>query len=270
MERRQAEMFRDLARGHFVALGPAISRRPLPVRIGAVESGTRGAGPKLVPLPATPPEAARELILKAAEAEPARPAPIRRPPPAQQPDILAQLAAARPAALHGEEPAPGPEEGAEQERRMQAILAEMLADPEAAFRPAGVLYQDFLVRRRIARIGGRTPDLPAFRRLLSLARAGVTAAEGEAWQAVTARAATLPEDAQGPFLLLARAALEGGECPSDEAIARAYGSRSPGRARRLLAWLEEQGAILCRPDGQGRRSVVLLDLGCESAPGAAA
>ena len=32
MERRQAEMFRDLKRGHFVALGPAVSRRPLPDR----------------------------------------------------------------------------------------------------------------------------------------------------------------------------------------------------------------------------------------------
>ncbi|MBE7210593.1 MAG: ATP-binding protein, partial [Gluconacetobacter diazotrophicus] len=36
MERRQAESFRDLGRGQFVALGPALSRRPLPVRIGAV------------------------------------------------------------------------------------------------------------------------------------------------------------------------------------------------------------------------------------------
>lgn len=32
MDRRQAEMFRDLKRGNFVALGPALSRRPLPIR----------------------------------------------------------------------------------------------------------------------------------------------------------------------------------------------------------------------------------------------
>ncbi len=38
MERRQAEMFRDLGRGYFVALGPAVSRRPLPVTIGTVET----------------------------------------------------------------------------------------------------------------------------------------------------------------------------------------------------------------------------------------
>ncbi|HYF89520.1 ATP-binding protein, partial [Azospirillum sp.] len=45
MERRQAEMFRDLERGHFIALGPALSRRPLPLRIGAVETQGRTGSP---------------------------------------------------------------------------------------------------------------------------------------------------------------------------------------------------------------------------------
>ncbi|MDT8267206.1 ATP-binding protein, partial [Roseomonas sp. DSM 102946] len=62
MERRQAEQFRDLPRGSFVALGPALSRRPLPIRIGVVETQTRSAGPKLTPLPNAP-EEVRELIL---------------------------------------------------------------------------------------------------------------------------------------------------------------------------------------------------------------
>ena len=44
MEKRQAEMFRDLRRGHFMALGPALARRPLAVRIGEVETASRGAG----------------------------------------------------------------------------------------------------------------------------------------------------------------------------------------------------------------------------------
>ncbi|HZV09320.1 MAG TPA: ATP-binding protein, partial [Novosphingobium sp.] len=34
MDRRQAETIRDLARGQFLALGPAITRRPVSVRIG--------------------------------------------------------------------------------------------------------------------------------------------------------------------------------------------------------------------------------------------
>src|SRR5690606_24523785 len=45
MERRQAEMFRDLQRGHFVALGPALSRRPLPIKIGSVETSARSSSP---------------------------------------------------------------------------------------------------------------------------------------------------------------------------------------------------------------------------------
>ena len=58
MDRRQAEQFRDLERGHFVALGPAISRRPLPVTIGPVETSARSTSPKLTPLPEAPADAA--------------------------------------------------------------------------------------------------------------------------------------------------------------------------------------------------------------------
>src|SRR5215211_6406206 len=94
MDRRQAETFRDLERGHFVALGPALSRRPLPIQIGPVETAARSGSFSLVPLPETPAEDARELIFKAAVHEAARPAPPRRPsaPPPSTNDILAQLA----------------------------------------------------------------------------------------------------------------------------------------------------------------------------------
>ena len=94
MDRRQAEMFRDLARGHFVALGPALSRRPLPVAIGPVETSARSVSPKLMPLPDAS-EDARDLIFAR---EPRGDAPDsrcagrrrRRTPTA---DILAQLVA---------------------------------------------------------------------------------------------------------------------------------------------------------------------------------
>ncbi len=68
MERRQAEMFRDLQRGHFAALGPALSRRPLPIKIGKVETSARSSSPKLMPLPDTP-EDARDLIFTPAPEE---------------------------------------------------------------------------------------------------------------------------------------------------------------------------------------------------------
>jgi len=270
MERRQAEMFRDLQRGHFMALGPALSRRPLAVRIGAVETESRGVSPKLTPLPEPPPEEVRELILKPPEPTPAR-LPPRRPPPPPQPDILTQLAQARPAPLHdrAEAAPPSPEELAERRRRLEEVMRQVLAEPDAAYRPVAVLYQDFLVRCRIQNIGGKPPDLAAFRRLLAVGRAGIgaEAAERPEWQQAVELAPRLPEDLQGVFLLLARAALEGAPCPSDAAIARAYGSRSLGRARRVLAWMEEQGAIICRPDLAGRRIVTIAGLGWETAPG---
>ncbi|TPG59617.1 ATP-binding protein [Roseomonas nepalensis] len=267
MERRQAEAFRDLGRGQFIGLGPALSRRPLSIRIGPVETESRGAGPSLMPLPQTAPEEARELILAAPGA--AAPRPSRRPPPVPPQDMLAQLAQARPVAAKAPEPEPTPEEEAERGARVGAILQAMLDEPDAAFRPIGVLYQDLLVRLRIHAVAGRPPELPAFRRLLAVARAGVPpeAANDPGWPEAAARAETLPEDTQGVFLLLAHAARQGLPCPSDAAIARAYGSRSAGRARRLLTWIEEQGLIVTRPAAGGRRVVALVGLAWETAPG---
>jgi uncharacterized protein len=109
--------------------------------------------------------------------------------------------------------------------------------------------------------------------LLANARAGVdTSATGDRpeWQAVVERSRSLPEDLQGVYLLLARAALDGAPCPSDDTIAQAYGSRSPARARRLLTYMEEQGTIVCRQDASGRRILALPLLGCETAPAIAA
>ncbi|APT58160.1 ATP-binding protein [Roseomonas gilardii] len=267
MERRQAEQFRDLPRGSFVALGPALSRRPLPIRIGVVETQTRSAGPKLTPLPNAP-EEVRELILTPPP-EPVRPA--RRAPPPPAPDILAQLAAARPPAVHSraaEAAPPSPEELAERERKLEEVLHALLEDPEAAFRPVSVLYGDFLVRCRIKAVAGKPMELPEFRARLAVARAGVDAgtAGNPEWSAVRDRAATLPEDVQGVYLMLARAALDRRPCPSDAAIAQAYGTRSLGRARRVLAYLEEQGMVVQQQDRQGRR-VALVELGWETAPG---
>jgi hypothetical protein len=271
MERRQAEQFRDLQRGHFIGLGPALSRRPLAIRIGAVETESRGSGPSLTPLPQTAPEEARELILAAPD--PVAPRPARRAPAAPPQDILAQLAQAsanaRPATTRVAEPEPSPEEVGEREARTRAILHDMLAEPDAAFRPIGVLYQDLLVRLRIHAVPGKPPELSAFRRMLAVARAGVPpeAANDPGWPEAAARADSLPEDTQGVFLLLAHAARQGLPCPSDAAIARAYGSRSAGRARRLLGWIEEQGLIVTRPAAGGRRVVALVGLAWETAPG---
>src|SRR5246127_5136793 len=96
MERRQAEAFRDLERGHFMALGPALSRHPLGLTIGGTETEPPNATPRLMPLPEAVLEDARAVILAAPPPDVVRPQ--RRPPRAPAPDLLGQLMAARPAA----------------------------------------------------------------------------------------------------------------------------------------------------------------------------
>lgn len=269
MERRQAEVFRDLERGHFVALGPALARRSLSIRIGDVETAGRGGSPKLLPLPEQPGDGARDLIFKPGENEVfARPAPRPAPPPAA--DIMLQISRPKlePAA-QADEPT-DERTPAEREALIEATLREILADPEAAYRSVAVLYQDFLVRCRIRRLGGATLDLAAFKRRLSVARAGVdaNAVDHADWEQAVAAAAGLEEDIQGVFLLMARAALEGAPCPSDEDVARACGSRSLGRARRLITYLESRDMLVRRNDLRGQRIIALPTLGWETGPGA--
>ncbi|GKQ53667.1 ATP-binding protein [Bradyrhizobium sp. Ce-3] len=260
MERRQAEAFRDLERGQFMALGPALSRRPLGLRIGPTDTQPRNAAPRLMPLPEAALEDARAIILAAPPPETTARPPRRAP----SPDLLSQLMAAKPAEPDPEsaEPPPSAEQLAERRERLDRILRAILAEPDAGFRAIGVLYQEFVVRCRIEGLGAVVPELTEFRRMLTRARAGLGAdmAEDDAWQDVSLRAALLPEDMQGVFMMIARAAKEGWPCPSDAAIARAYGTHSLRRARHLLTYIEEQGLIVCQLDGAGRRTVTLVEL----------
>ncbi|MFD1704295.1 helicase HerA domain-containing protein [Methylopila henanensis] len=267
MERRQAEAFRNLDRGAFVGLGPAIGRKPEAIRIGTVQSEGRGGSPKLTPLPEKPAEDAAGLIFRPSEGESL---PRAAASAASTADVLAQLARTREAAA-----AAAPEArvdlfaDAEREKTIAEIMAAIVAEPDASFQPVSALYQDFLVRCRIARLPGEAPDLPRFRRELAIAKAGVDDASVEAsdWEQATLVAASLPEDVRGVFLLVAKAALTKAPCPSDGEIARAYGTRSPGRARRLLAYMEERGFLTCAADMRGARIVMLPDLGWQTAPG---
>lgn len=301
MERRQAEMFRDLGRGNFVALGPALSRRPLKVQIGEVATHARATSPTLIPLPdkATVGDA-RDLIMTPGPDEPTRLLPIRRSPMSTS-EVLTQLvksAEAKAAHLAANPPtpippphdpieeyhhdvlaeavpedAPPPPETTAPQRTQGAffdeVLKEVLADPEAAFRSPAVLYQDFLMRCRGHSVNGRALTLPSFRRRLSAVRAGIPLDSGNdpEWRKALAVAADLPDDLQAMFLLLARAALDETPCPSDEDIARARGSRSPRRARGLLTYMEERGLLLTSADVFGKRVITLPTLGWQTAPG---
>jgi hypothetical protein len=264
MERRQAEAIRDLARGTFLALGPAICRRPVTVKIGAVATSARSGSPKLTPLPSAPPADLAGLIFAQAEPDAAPMLPMTfearaRRVPADE--LIADLS--RPA------PAPVAAEPERSEEDVEAIYADVLraivADPETVGRPASVLFQDFGVRCRMAGLARPALDLPAFSRRLSCARAGVFDVDDPAWAEVLALGDTLPDDMLGAFLLMAKAAKEGEPCPSDAALAETYGTSSLGRVRRLVGYIESRELIVCRTDLSGRRSITIPRLGWTTA-----
>ncbi|MEH6691018.1 MAG: ATP-binding protein [Pseudorhizobium pelagicum] len=275
MDRRQAEMFRDLKRGNFVALGPALSRRPLPIVIGSVETSARSSSPKLMPLPDAPQDV-EDLIFTPDPEEFTRPI-TRRAPPAPRPttDILAELSrsvpAASPAAQEQNQRPAQPELSPEaREERLNAVLSEIIDDPQAAYRTDAVLYQDFLVRLRMRRLPGPPMAMREFRRRVAISRAGVDkeTAETPGWQTALELSVRVSDDLQGVFLLLARAALLAEPCPSDMRIAKAYGTHSARRARRLLGYFEEQGLVVVHSDFSGKRIVAFPDLDVQTSPGA--
>jgi len=264
MERRQAEMFRDLKRGHFIALGPALSRRPLPIRIGAVETAARSQSPKLIPLPQ--PQTDVNALIFVAE----KPA-LRLPPSSTEPSaprqstaqILKQVAEHSHEKVHESsimEPEASPQ-------AIEAILREILEDGDASFRSTAVLYQDFLVRCRIRRLKAPLPDLSEFRRRLAIAQALIDEVDcdSDAWQQALVLSEKLSDDLHGVFLHLAQAAIMARPCPDDATLARIYGTHSHARARRLLSYFEERDLIVLRHDFSGRRIIAFPDLGLETA-----
>lgn len=271
MDRRQADAIRDLPRGAFLALGPAVSRRPLTVRIGAVETSARSSSPKLTPLPSAPVENMQELLFAEPEPDTAPALPFDFDPrPRRVPAEELEHTIARPPLPTTAAPPPPTKTDEEVEAIYADVLRAIVEDAESTFRPAGVLFQDFQVRCRMAGLARPALDLPGFTRRLSAARAGIFTPEAEEWADAMALAHTLPDDMLGAFLLVARAAREGEPCPPDEAIARTYGTSSLGRVRRLLGYIESRDLFVTRTDLSGKRSITIPRLGWTTAASEAA
>jgi hypothetical protein len=270
MERRQAEQIRDLGRGQFLALGPAITRRPIAVRIGAVKTSARTSSHSLIPLPDAPAEDLQDfLFAEPEEPEPMLPLAAGTPPSMDSTlllDKVEDFSAANVSPTPYEERTEEPEDAQDTEAIVRAILADMAAEPDCTFQPIPVLFQDFSVRCRMHRLLKTGVDLAAFRRRFAVAVAGPADDADPRWQQALHVSARVPDDLLAPFLMLARAALDGVACPDDNALARAYGTRSPGRIRRLLEHLEKINLIVVRTDFGGRRSVGIPELGVSTAP----
>ena len=269
MERRQAEQIRDLGRGEFLGLGPAISRRPVAVRIGAVRTGARVMTQKLAPPPNASPDQLHALLhadLHLDEAFAPEPAPSPVPVPDAE-ELLERISAVP---LEAEEEAEQPQLFAPSQEDIDAAVTEILVDMAAedgcTFQPSAKLFQDFSVRCRMQRLTAGHVDMAQFRRRFAMAVAGVKDPRGEPWRDILRVAAPLADDLLAPFLVIARAAQTNAPCPDDDELARIYGTNSLGRIRRLLDHYERSGLIVVRTDFSGRRSISIPELGLATEP----
>ena len=269
MERRQAEQIRDLSSGQFLGLGPAISRRPVAVRIGPVRTGPQRMVQALAPPPSASPDELHALLHSGLHLEDESPAPPPPAPSAPDAGALLEQIAAVPTEME-EEPVEQPALFAPDQREIDAavdaILAEMAAEEDCTFQQPARLFQDFTVRCRMNRLTAGHVDMTLFRRRFAMAVAGVTDADKAPWKDILRVARVLSDDLLAPFLVIARAAHEGAACPDDEELARIYGTNSLGRIRRLLEHYERAGLIVVRTDFSGRRSVAIPELSLSTAP----
>ena len=104
------------------------------------------------------------------------------------------------------------------------------------------------------------PDMRAFRRRFAIAGAGLGELDEALQTRIMGLAKAVEEDLLGPFLVIAKAAHAGETQVDENELARAYGTSSPGRIRRLLDHLERQGLVVVREDFGGDRTVMVPGL----------
>lgn len=279
MDRRQAERIRDLQRGQFLGLGPAVSRRPVAVHVGAVRTGGKNAAQVLLPLPDAPGDEMEALLTNRLMEAAAADQPARRPAPPPRPAVdLEQALTAAPVAKQTETPpAPKPAapsqpprsaaEAAQETPDVMTVTRELASSEGATFRPAAALFRDFAIRCRQRGIASAHVDLAAFRRLFAFALAGLDRLDPHRRAQVEGMAGKVDEDVLAPYLALVVAAATGDAMPQEHELARLYGSSSPSRVRRLLDHLERAGLIVVREDFGGERSITVPGIAALTAPG---
>ena len=281
MDRRQAERIRDLQRGQFLGLGPAISRRPVAVNVGPVRTGARSGGGGLLPLPEADGDTMEALLtdrLAEAASEPVtrRPQPPPRPavdleqalravPPPVAParnDDAVQEPPAQDTASDAPEPAisPAPAAAVSSVTSPEAVVREIALSEGATFRPATALFRDFAIRCRQHGVASAHIDITRFRRMFACEIGGLARLEGTARAAVEGLIAGVEDDVLAPFLAMAVAEALSEPMPDEDELARLYGSSSPSRIRRLLDHLERSGLIVVREEFGGGRIITVPGL----------
>ena len=256
MERRQAEQIRDLDRGSFLGLGPAITRRPLSIKIGSTRTGAKTNSSGLMPLPSAQPAEMEALLHAQLELE-AAPTQIERPVPAPPPEDLSRNLDILDAPPAPTEAAPIQSDGPSQQDIARATLQTLASDPASTYQSASNLFQSFLTKCRAAGAHAVGMDMEQFRREFAFALSRIDrlndTQQATARQMVTA----VDSDILAPYLVIIRAAFEGKDAPDNDELAAAYGTSSPGRIRRLLDHIETLGLIVIREEYGGGRTLMV-------------
>ncbi|MBH1944210.1 ATP-binding protein [Erythrobacter sp. YJ-T3-07] len=271
MDRRQAERIRDLQRGHFLGLGPAISRRPVAVHIGDVRTGGKNAAEGLMPLPQASGEDLEALLHSELAEEAAKPAPP--PPPPPKPADLEQAITARAAeqaqrsetgeytagdASSPEDQAPASPQ--DKEAALTRVIVELAAEEGATFQSSAALFRNFAQRCRQQGVPSAHVDMLEFRRLFAFAAAGLHELPEKLRETIEELSQAVPEDVLAPYLALAVSVARGASAPDEDELARVYGTSSPSRIRRLLEHMERQGLIVVREEFGGGRTIIVVGL----------
>ena len=297
MDRRQADRIRDLQRGQFLGLGPAVSRRPVAVNVGSVRTAGKNAAQALVPLPDTPGEEMEQLLTdRLDEAVPvnesARPLSGMRPAADLEQALSAASAPpqmsvepASPVTAQGGKPANAADRNSSDSTKntgsdtdpqahdtathdaaditppslasVEDIVRELARADGATFRQATVLFRDFAVLCRQNGVPSAHIDIARFRRLFALEVGGIDRLQGEARTVVESMTHSVDEDVLAPYLAMVVATALGESMPDEERLALLYGSSSPSRVRRLLDHLERCGLIVVREEFGGERSIII-------------
>ncbi|RKF18292.1 ATP-binding protein [Altericroceibacterium spongiae] len=262
MERRQAEQIRDLERGRFLALGPAICRRPVAVKIGDVRTSSRAVASSLIPPPSSSTKDMEALLM--AELEELTPPPPPLPPQESREKLEERITSFAQIEEDPESPAPSPEES---QSIIDDVLRELAQEEGATYQAASGLYQDFTVRCRMRRVSGTKLGMTEFHRRFAYAVGGLHELDEARQDSAKRLGKAVPEDLLAPFMLIVKAALLEESCPDDDRLAYAYGTSSSGRIRRLLDHFEKNGLIVMRTDFGGRRTITVPQLGVTTAAG---
>jgi energy-coupling factor transporter ATP-binding protein EcfA2 len=271
IDRAGTEMFRELPRGSFMALGPALSRRPLKINVGTVVTRPLGTTPKLTPPPSD--QASRAAVLAPVERAPPRP--IQLAPEPEPTENLIESIARQEAARTSAESAralQAPKRSVKEiEAEIRAVIDIIADKPETAReRPEEILARfKSYCQGRLLDVSKMPTD--EFMRRLAVSMIGIEFSflSDPRWREIVAQARILDPKIQGLYMLYAYAASKGLPCPSDATAMRIARIGSRGRLSAQLNQIrtaEGDEMLVMRLEGT-RRVAQLPYLQSETLPG---